>query len=131
MDYLQAKNSYLAAFADWEKSALTKDPFWLRETREAALAQFGETGFPTTKDEFWKYTDLDGLLKHSFALMGDRHTKAAVLSELKSLGFDSEKAHLMVFVNGYFSKELSSLKNLPVGVKMQSLIESLANGPLK
>jgi len=131
MDALQAKNSYLSAFSDWEKSALTKDPFWLKETREAALAQFGETGFPTVKDEFWKYTDLDGLLNHSFALTGDRHTKAAVLSELKSLGFDPEKAHLMVFVNGYFSKDLSSVKNPPNGVKMQSLMESLANGPLK
>src|SRR5260370_39036643 len=125
VDALQAKNSYLSAFSDWEKSALTQDPFWLRETREAALAQFGETGFPTTKDEFWKYTDLDSLLGHSFALTGDRQPKAAVLPELKSLGFDPEKAHLMVFVNGHFSKELSSLKSLTHGLKMQNLIECL------
>ncbi len=42
MDAVQVKNLYLQAFPDWEKTALAKDPFWLRETREKALAQFAE-----------------------------------------------------------------------------------------
>jgi Fe-S cluster assembly protein SufD len=125
------KISYLEAFSDWEKSALVKDPFWIQETREKALAHFGEIGFPTSKDEAWKHTDLDPLFKISFALKGDRQSKAAVSAELKSLGFDIEKAHLMVFVNGHFCQNLSALGELPRGVKIRSLIESLSDGPLK
>lgn len=131
MDAVEVKKSYLAAFNDWEKSALTKDPFWLRETREKALAQFGEAGFPTTQDESWKYTDLDSFLKISFSLAGDKQSKTPVLAQLKSLGFDAEKAYLMVFVNGHFSKELSSFGKTSSGVKLESLIENLSNGPLK
>jgi len=87
MDAVQVKNLYLEAFSDWEKTALAKDPFWLRETREKALATFGEAGFPSSRDEFWKYTDLDPFFKMPFDLTGDRQPKAAVVAELKSLGF--------------------------------------------
>ncbi len=131
MDAVQVKNLYLQAFPDWEKTALAKDPFWLRETREKALAQFAENGFPTSKDEFWKYTDLEPLFKMPFDLTGDRQPKAAVMAELTSLGFDMDQAHLMVFVNGHFSKDLSRLKETTEDVKPRSLIENLANGPLK
>lgn len=125
------KKTYLESFNDWEKAALTKDPFWIRETREAALAYFGKAGLPTSRDEAWKYTDLDPLYKISFALAGDRQPKAAVAAELKSLGFDPSKAHLAVFVNGHFSESLSALGDLPKGVKVKSLIQSLSDGPLK
>jgi len=131
VDALQVKQTYLSAFSDWEKTALTKDPFWIRESRELALAYFGEAGFPTAKDEDWKYTDLDNFLKVSFALTGDKHSKASILAELKSLGFEMDKAHLMVYVNGHFCKELSTIHDLPKGVKLGSLIENLSNGPLK
>jgi Fe-S cluster assembly protein SufD len=130
MNANEVKNAYLSAFPDWEKAALSKDPFWLRETREKALAAFGEAGFPTTKDEFWKFTDLDPFYKLPFDLTGERPAKAAVLAELKSLGFEPEKADLMVFVNGHFSKELSHAQGRGEG-HPQSLIENLANGPLK
>src|ERR1035438_2216669 len=125
------KNSYLESFPDWQKAALVKDPFWIQETREKALAHFAETGFPTAHDEAWKHADLDPLFKISFALKGDRHSKEAVLAELKSLGFEPEKAHLMVFVNGHYSPNLSALGDLPHAVKIRSLIESLSDGPLK
>ena len=131
MNAAETQNAYLSAFPDWEKTALSKDPFWLRETREKALAAFGAKGFPTAKDEFWKFTDLDPFYKLPFDLTGERSGKAAVQAELKSLGFEAEEAHWMVFVNGHFSKELSRIGEEPSGVKPQSLIENLANGPLK
>ena len=131
MDAAQVKNLYLEAFPDWEKTALAKDPFWLRETREKALATFNESGFPDSKDEYWKYTNLDPLFNMPFDLTGDRMAKAAVQAELKSLGFNTQNSHLIVFVNGHFSKDLSQLKDSREDVKPCSLIENLANGPLK
>src|SRR5581483_9391385 len=125
------KNSYIESFSDWAKAALVKDPFWIEETREKALAAFSQMGFPTTKHEDWQHTDLEALFKMSFALKGDRQSKDAVKAELKSLGFEVEKAHLMVFVNGHYALNLSSLGDLAKGVKVRSLIESLSDGPLK
>ncbi len=40
MNAMEVKNSYLATFSDWEKTALTKDPFWIQETREKALGPY-------------------------------------------------------------------------------------------
>jgi Fe-S cluster assembly protein SufD len=131
MNAVEMKNSYLSTFSDWEKTALTKDPFWIQESRKEALAYFDKAGFPTSKNETWKYADLDAFFKIPFALTGEIQTKAAVASELKSLGFDTAKAHLMVFVNGHLSKALSSFEESAHGVKIHSLIESLSNGPLK
>lgn len=131
MNALEAKDTYLSQFGDWEKTALTKDPFWIRETREKALAYFQETGFPTSRDETWKYTNLDPLFQIPFALNGDRVSKEAVLPELKSLGFETGKANVMVFVNGHFSKALSGVSEPSPKVKIRSLIESLSDGPLK
>ncbi len=131
MNALEAKNTYFSQFSDWEKTALTKDPFWIRETREKALAYFQETGFPTSRDETWKYTNLDPLFQIPFALNGDRISKEAVLPELNSLGFETAKANVMVFVNGHFSKALSGVSEPSPKVKIRSLIESLSDGPLK
>lgn len=107
------KKTYLEAFNDWEKSALTKDPFWIRETREAALAYFDKTALPTPTDEAWRYADLDPLFKISFALKGERHSKETVSRELTYLGFDSDGADWLVFVNGHFSQALSKMEDLP------------------
>lgn len=130
MNSTEVKNKYLSAFPDWEKAALAKDPFWIRETREKALAYFEKAGFPTAKDETWKYTDLDNFYKIPFALTGEVQTKAAISAELKSLGFDLAQAQLMVFVNGHLAKNFSSFGDSD-GVKVRSLIESLSSGPLK
>jgi Fe-S cluster assembly protein SufD len=131
MNATEVKNSYLATFSDWEKTALTKDPFWIQESRKEALAQFNKTGFPDSTDESWKYVSLDSFYRIAFDLTADKPSKEAVLAELKSLGFDVEKADLMVFVNGHFSKPLSRLSEPSLGIKLRSLIESLSDGPLK
>src|SRR5690606_9383998 len=39
---------------------------WVTKLREAALARIGEQGFPTRRNEHWKYTDVSALLKADF-----------------------------------------------------------------
>ena len=131
MNATEVKNSYLATFSDWGKTALTKDPFWIQETREKALALFDKKGFPDSTDESWKYAPLDSFYRIPFDLTADKPSKGAVVAELKSLGFDIDKADLMVFVNGHLSRTLSHLSEPTLGVKLRSLIESLSDGPLK
>lgn len=131
METVQALDNYLALYPDWEKTALVKDPFWLKETREKSLASFRETGFPTREDESWKHTSLDDFYQTTFHLTQEHQVKDAVRAELESQGFDPTRAHLMVFVNGHFNPEHSSIGELPRGAKVRSLIESLADGPLK
>src|SRR5271170_5222847 len=120
MEAIALKDLYLTSYTQGEN-----DPKWLKTLRQQALGDFSTTGFPTQKGEAWKYTDLStSLLKHSFGFEVEKNTKTAIATQLKAKGFNVEKNHLVVFVNGFFSKELSSLKALGKGVKLQSLTES-------
>lgn len=39
------------------------DPAWVRDLRDAAAAGFAQRGFPTTRDESWRYTNLAEVAK--------------------------------------------------------------------
>jgi Fe-S cluster assembly protein SufD len=80
---------------------------WLNDARQQALGQFCELGFPTTRDEDWKYTRVTALQKRQFelpqAVAGD--LDADTLSGLLVAGLD---CHQLVFVNGRYAPTLSS-----------------------
>lgn len=83
---------------------------WVSRLRENAFARFEELGFPTTKDEEWKYTNVAPLIKQGFtpsaSAMGE-------LTELASLAAPESKNSQLVFVNGKLRADLSSLTDLP------------------
>ena len=47
---------YLQKFDKFEKEA--KQPSWVFPLRKAGLARFAELGFPTLKDEDWRFTNV-------------------------------------------------------------------------
>ena len=77
------------------------------ELREQAFAEFEGLGFPTTKHEEWKYTNLKQITEGKF------NTTCTVNPEVKtlvnSLVYATLKANLLVFVNGTFVSELSTV----------------------
>lgn len=85
-------------------------PFF-QATRKKAFQRFQELGFPTTKQEEWKYTNLSHLAKIPFQSCSQVRTVTSGIT-LE----DSTLSHLikhlgqqrLVFLNGRFSPELSS-----------------------
>ena len=61
--------SFAAALAEFE-SRLDGGRPWLRELRQAALARFLERGFPTTRDEDWRFTNVSVLQRTPFRPAG-------------------------------------------------------------
>jgi Fe-S cluster assembly protein SufD len=94
----------LAAFGqDGADSA----PAWLQQRRRAALAHAVKLGFPTAHDEEWRFTRLTPLLHlplHPARPPARRLTSA----EIAPFAFGLEGCRL-VFVDGHFNAELSSL----------------------
>ena len=43
-------------------------PEWLKNLREEAFAYFTENGFPTVKNEDWKYTNVAPMAKEDFQI---------------------------------------------------------------
>ncbi|MEQ8426833.1 MAG: Fe-S cluster assembly protein SufD [Gammaproteobacteria bacterium] len=84
----------------------------LTEQRQAALSLFRENGFPTTRQEDWKYTDVRQIAKKHFSATAGGQAKIEQ-AELDVVRFQELDCHELVFVNGVYSAELSKLDALP------------------
>lgn len=77
----------------------------LNKKRNEAFVDFEKTGFPSVKNEEWKYTNLSSLLKEDF-----NTNPAATLTKQDIAAFIYKiEANALVLVNGIFSKELSTI----------------------
>ena len=115
--------NYLELFSQLEQRT-AKQPAWLRELREDAFARFCRTGFPTTKDEDWRFTNVNAISQGTFQIAPDaqKRISAADLQPFRIPG----AACTVVFLNGRFVPELSNLGALPAGVKVGSLANAIA-----
>jgi len=121
----QAPESYLAAFEELNKRGA--QPAWLRSLRQEAFGHFCQTGFPTTHDEDWRFTNVSAIAKTPFGLAHNGHKGLTTkdLEPFRILDFPCR----LVFVNGRFVPGLSQISSLPQGVKVGSLAEELARNP--
>lgn len=118
----KAPEKYLEVF-DHFSSRTASQPRWLQTLRQDAFARFAETGFPTTHDEDWRFTNVAPVSRMAFELAGPKNVDRKQLES-----FDvSQFAFQLVFVNGLFAEELSTLSSMPKGVKIGSLAAQLKN----
>lgn len=119
--------SYLRAYTEFARRTGTDAPGWLRELRDRAFARFSEVGFPTTRDEDWRFTNLSAVSRTSFALAEETSLRPSA-SEVSSWCFAGCSARL-VFWNGKFAKELSSWFEMPDGVVATGLGDAIRRHP--
>ena len=96
------KEQLIQAFADSAKNGL---PF--KAVREKYIQQFNVDGFPTVKDEEWKYTNLLPLTKKDYAF--ENKEGSINKEQLEEFILTDTDSYLLVFVNGVLSKELSTI----------------------
>lgn len=119
--------NYLEDFTKFVTETATYSPRWLRDLQETAFARFCAVGFPTTRNEDWRFTNLAPLVRTVFRLpRGEPVTFAA--SELGAWRIEGIATRL-VFVNARFAPEFSTLGALPDGVTVSSLCREIVNRP--
>ena len=101
---------------------------WLQERRGRARDRLRADGYPTPKDEAWRYTNLEPLLAQGFAPAQGEGTAVAETNLTGFLipGLDADR---VVLVNGRFMPGLSRLGELPPGVLIGGLREILEREP--
>ncbi|HEY6095684.1 MAG TPA: Fe-S cluster assembly protein SufD [Gallionellaceae bacterium] len=117
----------------WQDIALERMPRylaghglpWLAAARESAFERFSVHGFPTRREEEWKYTDVSMIGKRASLAPDNIPPDPSSEARLFAWALAQEDMHLMVFVNGHFSGELSALHELPAGVRLDSLADLL------
>ena len=124
---VNARDRYLAEFQRFTQNGGARAPAWLVELRERAAHTLGQIGFPTTKQEAWRFTNVAPLLETTFlpAVPGGQHSSAA----LAGLTIGGDAGHRLVFLNGRFEPRLSNPGDLPAGVRFENLASALQKAP--
>ncbi len=123
----RASDRYLGLFSQFNASAPGNDLAWLRKLREDAFVRFSEAGFPSTRDEDWRFTNLAPLVRTDFqrASESQRLPDAARIAALEI----PKAACQLVFINGRFAPELSRKENVPAGIRVRSLASQIGHNP--
>lgn len=79
----------------------------LHDLRTEAIKNFEIKGFPTKKDEAWKYTSLNSILKSDFSVFPKKENTIE-FSDVKKYFLHEIDTYKVIFVDGVFSSFLSS-----------------------
>lgn len=98
---------------------------WLKQLRTKGLEQFAQQGFPTVRDEDWKYTNVTPLTNCNFKWQSGIENLPTIPAKFSI----EDNAQRLVFVNGHFAPKLSTLSALPTGVTITNLANALNQQP--
>ncbi|HLO51144.1 MAG TPA: Fe-S cluster assembly protein SufD [Kamptonema sp.] len=84
-------------------------PYGLKDLRDKAAEYLLSAAFPTTRDEEWRFTDLSPLLKIPFNLTENNQLNIGLADIGLSVSFQDELPSRLVFVNGCYAAQLSTL----------------------
>jgi len=98
---------------------------WLKQKRQRAKAEVQRLGKPTRKEEVWRYTSVDKLLKQEFC-SNRTPFEALQLEDIKEqLLLNEDDCFRLVFANGRIVTDLSITAGLDKEVRLGSLRASL------
>ena len=118
-------DSYLSDFSKIEQSSPAHRHSWLDGIRKGAWGRFTELGFPSTRLEDWKHTNVSPIAHVPFRL-SEHRSNGLTAADLANYTFGSEECCQLVFLNGHYFPALSTLKALPRGIRVKSLSAALA-----
>lgn len=91
----------------------------LHDIRTSAIKNFEHKGFPTKRDEAWKYTSLNSILKNDFSVF-PKQENALSYPEVKKYFIHDIDTYKLVFIDGVFSSFLSSTTHDGIDVCLMS-----------
>jgi Fe-S cluster assembly protein SufD len=98
------------------------EPAWLRAVRREALERFQAAGFPTTRQEDWRFTNVAPLARTAFRSAPEDQARRVSAADVAALTFGQGEGPRIVFVDGRYAAELSSPGGTE-GLEVRSLRE--------
>ena len=114
--------------AEWERAQRLRrkgEPAALLRRREEAWRFFLSRGFPTTREEEWRFTSVAPIAEREFAL-ADWNSADGI--DVDRFRLPTTVAAELVFVNGHHVPALSRHSPLPIGSRVAPLADTLTNG---
>jgi Fe-S cluster assembly protein SufD len=120
LQIVKEENQYQAAF---EAQAGDSGQPWLDQMRESAIDHFARVGFPSVKEEEWKYTNVAPIARIDFAPVTAAQTQAG--DRVKQFTYPEASTSQLVFISGILDTASSALSALPTGVVAMDIAEAL------
>ncbi len=105
-------------------AAVADGPDWLEPVRRAAADRFAAVGFPTSRDEEWRFTPVGPIAQTTWRPSPGVAAKVPA-DRLAPFVFGHAEWSTLVFVNGAYSEALSRIMDLPRGVQVGNLAAAL------
>ena len=119
--------AWLEKFKTFESSLNGQADHPIHQVRKTAISQFEKTDLPTSADEAWKTINTSALTQPNLSLA--KPYEQGSLSADVLAPYTLTNTIQLVFVNGYFAKDLSNTSELPEGVIAESLATALSKNP--
>jgi Fe-S cluster assembly protein SufD len=120
---------YVEAFERSTRNGGGRGPAELVARRREAIDRFVAGGFPTTRDEDWRFTPVAPIARTTWRLDGSTAGQLVTAGELEPFRFGQPDWCTLVFVDGRFQAELSHRPELPAGVTVEPFAEALSRDP--
>ena len=101
---MELKEKLISSFVAFEEETDLNTK--VHKIRSKNFDHFEKTGFPSKKDEEWKYTSLDNLLKKNYRIF-TKEEFAIELKEVKKFFLYELDTYKIVFIDGIYSPFLS------------------------
>ncbi len=102
---MELKDKLISSFMAFEEQIDVHSE--LHNVRTHAIKNFESKGFPTKKDEAWKYTSLNSILKNDLSVFPKKENSVE-FKDVKKFFLHEIDTHKVIFVDGIFSSFLSA-----------------------
>ncbi|MEW7289694.1 Fe-S cluster assembly protein SufD [Aquimarina sp. 2304DJ70-9] len=114
---MELKDKLVSSFLAFENTVDIDAP--VHDIRSQAIKVFEEKGFPTKKEEAWKYTSLNAILKHDYSIFPDEEN-ALEFKDIKKYFIHDLDTYKIVFIDGKYSSHLSETTHDKIDVCLMS-----------
>ena len=114
---MELKEKLLSSFLAFENQ-VDVDAY-VHDIRSEAIKNFEDKGFPNKKDEAWKYTSLNKLLKENYSVF-PKGEEALEYSDVKKYFIHEIDSYKIVFIDGKYSSHLSETTHDGIDVCLMS-----------
>ncbi len=114
---MELKEKLVSSFLAFEDNIDVHSP--VHDIRTEAIKTFETEGFPTKKQEAWKYTSLNSILKHDYSVF-PKNENALEFKDVKKYFIHDIDAYKIIFVDGKYSSYLSQTTHDGIDVCLMS-----------
>lgn len=109
----------------------TKEQDFIFPLRKEAIEQFAKLGFPTTKNEEWKYTNVTPVAKGSFHYPLQANGSSLTKEDIRNFLISGKEASVLVFENGRFNPSLSKTESHDTRITLRPLASCMNDEAVK